>query len=41
MFCNHYNRIMIYIEFYKQGNYTNDFNKTSLRDFEQKMYGWT
>jgi hypothetical protein len=32
---------MNYIEFYKQGNYPDEYNKSSYLDFEQKMYSWT
>ena len=31
---------MSYQEFFKLGNYPDEYNKTSFRDFEQSMYAW-
>ena len=31
---------MAYREFFKVGNYRDEYNKTSFRDYEQSLYGW-
>jgi hypothetical protein len=31
---------MSYKEFVKQGNYPDEYNKTSFRGFEQSIYAW-